>query len=101
MLIVKHKNGWSFTDKTHRGLWHLAYTDDKVIALFLQSDQSISTSVNLFVGSKEECEQHIIDHNLIYEIMLADEEYLYEDTSITVPSIDDTTEYFDQSTIEV
>jgi hypothetical protein len=101
MIIEKHENGWSFTDETHKGLWHLAYTDDKVIALFLQSEQSISTSVNLFVGSNEECEQHIIDRNLIYEVMLADEEYFYEDTSITVPSIDDTVEYLDQGTIEV
>ena len=79
MLIEKQENGWSFTDETHSGKWRLAYTDDNVIALFLQSDQSVSTSVNLFVGSKEECEQHILDNNLIPEIMPVTEEYQYVD----------------------
>jgi hypothetical protein len=75
MLIEKQENGWSFTDETHLGLWHLAYTDDKVIAMFKQSDLSTSTSVNLFVGSKEECEQHILDNNLIPEFMPVTEQY--------------------------
>ena len=79
MLIEKQENSWSFTDETHSGKWRLAYTDDNVIALFLQSDQSVSTSVNLFVGSKEECEQHILDNNLIPEIMPVTEEYQYVD----------------------
>lgn len=76
MHIQKYENGWSFTDQLHSGKWHLAYTDDKVIVLFLQSDQSVSTSVNLFVGSKEECEQHILDNGLAPEVMPADEEYI-------------------------
>ncbi len=101
MLIEKQENGWSFTDETHRGLWHLAYTDDKVIALCLQSDQSISTSVNLFVGSKEECEQHILDNNLAPEVMPAAEEYQYDEVlPIDDTAIDDTVEYFDQATVE-
>ena len=78
MLIEKQENGWSFTDETHGGKWHLAYTDDKVIALFMQSEQSVSTSVNLFVGSKEECEQHILANNLAPEVMPVSEEYQYE-----------------------
>lgn len=81
MLIEKQENGWSFTDQTHSGKWRLAYTDDNVIALFLQSDQSVSTSVNLFVGSKEECEQHILDNNLTPEVMPPNEEYQYNSVS--------------------
>lgn len=97
MLIEKQENGWSFTDETHTGLWRLAYTDDNVIALFLQSDQSVSTSVNLFVGSKEECEQHILANNLAPEVMPVSEEYINADT----PAIDSTVEYIDSCNVEV
>lgn len=97
MLIEKQENGWSFTDETHSGLWHLAYTDDKVIALFMQSEQSVSTSVNLFVGSKEECEQHILANNLAPEVMPVSEEYINVDT----PAIDGTVEYIDSGNVEV
>ena len=85
MLIEKHENGWSFTDESHLGLWHLAYTDDKVIAMFKQSDLSTSTSVNLFVGSKEECEQHILDNNLAPEFMPEYDEYYVDE----IPPLDD------------
>jgi hypothetical protein len=76
-LIEKHENGWAYIDNHDlaHDSWYLVYTDDKVIAHFLQSEQSISTSVNLFVGSKEECEQHILDNDLAYEVMPEDPPY--------------------------
>jgi hypothetical protein len=74
-LIEKHENGWSYADESDTNLWYLVYTDGKVIVVFKQSTQSMSTSVNLFVGSKEECEQHILDNDLAYEVMPEDSPY--------------------------
>ena len=66
MLINKQPNGWSFTTEEQNGLWHLAYDDDKNVAAFFESTKTTSTSLNLFVGTKEECDQYIIDSELIY-----------------------------------
>lgn len=99
MIIEKQENGWSFTDETHTGLWRLVYTDDKIIAVFLQSEAPISTSVNLFVGSQEECEQHIINNELVYELIANDniipavaDDVVCEITSIdeVIPDVDNT-----------
>ena len=99
MLIEKQENGWSFADENYTGLWYLAYTDDKVIAVFIQSEKAISTSVNLFVGSQEECEQHIIDNELVYEIATNDDTVVDTEDSIlheialideVIPDVNDT-----------
>ena len=99
MLIEKQENGWSFADENYIGLWYLAYTDDKVIAVFLQSEKAISTSVNLFAGSQEECEQYIIDNELVYELTTNDNAVVDTKDGVgceiaaideVIPGIDDT-----------
>lgn len=94
MIIEKQENGWSFTDETHTGLWCLVYTDNKIIAVFSRLEAPISTSVNLFVGSQEECEQHTIDNELVYEnittnIVMPDD-IVYEITSEGIDDVGNT-----------
>jgi len=66
MIIEKQPDGWSFTTEEQTGLWHLAYDDEKKVTAFFESTQTTSTGSNLFVGTKEECDQYIIDSGLIY-----------------------------------
>jgi hypothetical protein len=69
MLIEKQPNGWSFTTEDQNGLWHLAYDDNKNVAAFFESTKTTSTSLNLFVGTKEECDQYIIVNELILPLI--------------------------------
>jgi hypothetical protein len=66
MIIDKQPDGWSFSTEEQNGLWHLAFDDNKKIVAYFESINETSTSVNLFVGTKEECDQYIIDNNLIF-----------------------------------
>lgn len=72
MLIEKQPDGWSFTTEEQTGLWHLAYDDEKKVTAFFESTQTTSTGSNLFVGTKEECDQYIIDNGLIYASVVED-----------------------------
>lgn len=74
MLIEKKINGWSFTTEEQNGLWHLVYDDDNNIVAFFESTKTTSTSVNLFVGTKEECDQYIIDHALVLPVSKSNSE---------------------------
>lgn len=66
MLIQKDTNNWSFSTEEQNGLWHLIYDNDKNVITLFESVGITSTQENLFVGTKEECDQYIIDNNLIY-----------------------------------
>lgn len=65
-MLRPKNNGWSYSDKVHTGLWHLLFDDAKIVIEFFESTTTTSTSVNLFVGTKEECEKYIADNNLVY-----------------------------------
>ena len=69
MLIQKNTNNWSFSTEEQNGLWHLIFDNDKNVITLFESIGITSTQENLFVGTKEECEQYIIDEGLYYEII--------------------------------
>jgi hypothetical protein len=69
MLIQRDTNNWSFSTEEQNGLWHLIYGNDKNIIMLFESIGITSTQENLFVGTKEECDQYIIDNELIYSAL--------------------------------
>ena len=69
MIIQKNTNNWSFSTEEQNGLWHLIFDNDKNVITLFHSIGITSTQENLFVGTKEECEQYIIDEGLYYEIL--------------------------------
>jgi hypothetical protein len=66
MIIQKNTNNWSFSTEEQNGLWHLIFDNDKNVITLFKSIGITSTQENLFVGTKEECEQYIIDEGLYY-----------------------------------
>jgi len=66
MIIQKNTNNWSFSTEEQNGLWHLIFDNDKNVITIFESIGITSTQENLFVGTKEECEQYIIDEGLYY-----------------------------------
>ena len=69
MIIQKNTNNWSFSTEEQNGLWHLIFDNDKNVITLFESIGITSTQENLFVGTKEECDQYIIDDGLYYEIL--------------------------------
>ena len=69
MIIQRDTNNWSFSTEEQNGLWHLIFDNDKNVITLFESVGITSTQENLFVGTKEECEQYIIDEGLYYEII--------------------------------
>jgi hypothetical protein len=69
MIIQKNTNNWSFSTEEQNGLWHLIFDNDKNVITLFESIGITSTQENLFVGTKEECEQYIIDEGLYYAII--------------------------------
>ena len=65
MLIQRDTNNWSFSTEEQNGLWHLIFDYDKNVITLFHSIGITSTQENLFVGTKEECDQYIVDQNLI------------------------------------
>lgn len=65
MLIQRDINNWSFSTEEQTGLWHLIYDNDKNVIMLFESIGITSTQENLFVGTEEECDQYIIDNELI------------------------------------
>ena len=66
MIIQRDTNNWSFSTEEQNGLWHLIFDNDKNVITLFESVGITSTQENLFVGTKEECEQYIIDEGLYY-----------------------------------
>jgi hypothetical protein len=66
MLIQRDTNNWSFSLEEQNGLWHLLFNNDKNVITLFESVGITSTQENLFVGTKEECEQYIADNELLY-----------------------------------
>lgn len=66
MIIQRDTNNWSFSTEEQNGLWHLIFDNNKNVITLFESIGITSTQENLFVGTKEECEQYIIDEGLFY-----------------------------------
>jgi hypothetical protein len=66
MLTQRDIYNWSFSTEEQNGLWHLIFDNDKNVITLFESIGITSTQENLFVGTKEECDQYIIDNGLIY-----------------------------------
>ena len=71
MIIPPNENGWSYDESV--GNWKLVYVD-KLIVIYDQTDQLIATGSILFVGTQQECEDHINLLNLVKTD--ADKEFL-------------------------
>jgi hypothetical protein len=56
MIIPPNENGWSYDDSV--GNWKLVYAD-KVIIFYEETNVLIATQSILFVGTQQECEDHI------------------------------------------
>ena len=65
MLTQRDIYNWSFSTEEQNGLWHLIFDNDKNVITLFESIGITSTQENLFVGTKEECNQYIIDNGLI------------------------------------
>ena len=65
MLIEKDINGWSFSTEDQNGLWHLVFDNNKNIITMFESVGITSTQENLFVGTREECDQYIVVNELL------------------------------------
>jgi hypothetical protein len=59
MRIEKTINNWSFSTEEQNGLWHLIFDNDNNVITLFESIGITSTQENLFVGTKEECDQCI------------------------------------------
>ena len=70
MIITPTENGWSFNDAF---AWKLVY-EGNVLVFFSETKEAISTQSILFVGTQQECEDHINLLNLVKTD--ADEEIL-------------------------
>jgi len=68
MIIQKNTNNWSFSTEEQNGLWHLIFDNDKNVITIFESIGITSTQENLFVGTKEECDQYIVEEGLYYTI---------------------------------
>ena len=55
MNINSNSEGWRFDESVG---WKLIHNDIDVI-FFEETDKAISTQENLFIGTKEECDEHI------------------------------------------
>ena len=73
MLIQRNVNNWSFSTEEQNGLWHLIFDNDKNVITLFHSIGITSTQENLFVGTKEECDQYIIDNGLHHDIVVIDD----------------------------
>ena len=69
MIIEKNTEGWSFSTDEHKNLWHLVFDDNKIVSSYYLAPLYTSTQANLFVGTKEECDQYIIDNGLLNNIV--------------------------------
>jgi hypothetical protein len=69
MLIQRDINNWSISTKGQTGLWHLIFDSEKTVISLFQSVGITSTQENLFVGTKEECDQYIIVNELILPLV--------------------------------
>ena len=78
MLIQRDTNNWSFSTEEQNGLWHLIFDYDKNVITLFHSIGITSTQENLFVGTKEECDQYIIDENLTHQEFLENIESVSE-----------------------
>jgi len=67
MLIQRDTNNWSFSTEEQNGLWHLIFDNNKHVITLFESIGITSTQENLFVGTKEQCDQYIIDENLFLD----------------------------------
>ena len=66
--MLQHTNSeWSFSGTSYIPVWHLLFDDDKNVIEFFESTSSTSTTINLFVGTREECECYIRDNKLVFE----------------------------------
>jgi hypothetical protein len=65
MLIQRDTNNWSFSTEEQNGLWHLIFDNNNNVVALFESIGLTSTQENLFVGTKKECDQYIIDNSLI------------------------------------
>lgn len=65
MIIEKNSDGWSFSTDAHKNLWHLVFDEVRNIISYGPEALYTSTQANLFVGTQAECDQYIIDNNLI------------------------------------
>jgi hypothetical protein len=68
MIIEKNSEGWSFSANEHKNFWHLVFDEEKNVSSYHLEPLYTSTQANLFVGTKEECDQYIIDNGLIIPI---------------------------------
>ena len=78
MLIQRDINNWSFSTEEQNGLWHLIFDNDKNVITLFHSIGITSTQENLFVGTKEECEQYIIDNGLHHDIVVLEGDPIQE-----------------------
>jgi hypothetical protein len=56
MIISPNENGWSYDNSV--GNWKLVYSGNKIV-IYEQEDKLIATQITLFVGTQQECEDHI------------------------------------------
>lgn len=68
MNIQKDTNNWSFSTEEQNGMWHLIFDNNKNVITLFKSIGITSTQENLYVGTKEECDQYIIDDGLYYAL---------------------------------
>lgn len=73
MIIEKNTEGWSYSTDEHKNLWHLVFDDEKNVGAYYLADQYTSTQANLFIGTKEECDQYISENELIYISQIEEE----------------------------
>ena len=78
MLIQKDINNWSFSTEEQNGLWHLIFDNNKNVITLFESIGITSTQENLFVGTKEECDQYIIDNGLHHNIVVLEGDPIQE-----------------------
>jgi len=61
MIIPHNENGWAYDDSV--GNWKLVYSGNKIV-IYEQEDRLIATQITLFVGTQQECNEHIANLGL-------------------------------------
>jgi len=77
MIISPNENGWSYDDSV--GNWKLVYSGNKIV-IYEQEDKLIATQITLFVGTQQECEEHI---NLLNLVKADEDEEILENENTT------------------
>lgn len=84
MTIEPNNEGWSFDESVG---WKLIHNGD-IIIFFEETDNTVSTQEQLFIGTREECQNEIERLGLVYPHEMAVHDTTVHDAAIHETIVD-------------